>query len=658
MSDANTDRAVGIDLGTTFSVVACLDADGKPQTITNAEGDLTTPSVVYFCGNDLVVGKEAVKVAAFEPESIAQFAKRDVGKKEFHKAIRNHQLPPEVIESIILKKLKHDAELRIGKITKAVITVPAFFNEPRRKATMDAGRLAGIEVLDIINEPTAAAIASGVQLGYLTLDGTPEQEETVLIYDLGGGTFDATLLKIHGREFTAVATAGDVYLGGIDWDQRIVDYVAEAFETQHGDDPRQEDEGQQNLMQEAEDAKRALSSRDSVTIHFAHQGKRISLPLTREKFVELTADLLQRTIFTTQKLLRDSKYSWNDVTRLLLVGGSTRMPMVQQALEKEFGKPVDRSLSPDEAVAHGAALYAGVLLGGPANRIQMQVTNVSSHDLGVLGIERSTNMPRRKVLIARNSPLPATGVRRFTTQKDNQRSVVVNVIEGGDASGKNATPIGKCVVSDLPPGLKAKTPVIVKFKYDTNGRLSVSAKIPEVDRMAKMNIERASGLADEDIEQWRGKLSDGVILDPSTELGPISDKQLVEPTAEETFRDLDDLDEIDDAILEEADFLGEDEEYEAEKAASVEPDGMPPVAVPVPEEDAEEVEEVAELEVVEEVEEADEPSAAAETPEPAKTPEPKPGQKKDGPNFNFGDGPATKTATDDESLNDFFKGLG
>jgi molecular chaperone DnaK len=514
--NASSKQAIGIDLGTTFSAVAYLDRGGVPQTILNMEGDLSTPSVVYFDETEAVVGKEAVKAAAYEPEAVAQFAKRDMGKPAYARPIRGVQLPPEVIQAAVLQKLKSDAELRLGAVREVVITVPAFFNEPRRKATMDAGRLAGLKVLDIINEPTAAAIAFGVQAGFVSTAGQTERRETILVYDLGGGTFDVTLMEIEGCTYTAVATDGDVQLGGIDWDRRIVDHVADTFIEQLGTDPREDQSAFQMLLQEAEDAKRALSSRSSITIRYSHQGKRIQVVLTRDEFESLTSDLLQRTVFTVEKLLRDARRSWGDLTRILLVGGSTRMPMVQRTLEQHAGMQVDRSLSPDEAVAHGAALYAGFLREGVKTTDRnLAVKNVNSHDLGVLGLEKETGMKRRRIMIPRNTTLPARTKSKFVTQRANQKRVVVHVIEGGDDSGKNSTPIGKCVVSSLPPNLPPKSPIIVQFHYATNGRLSVKASLPDKRAEASMTIERTSGMSEERLRKWEQRIADGLYLEES-----------------------------------------------------------------------------------------------------------------------------------------------
>lgn len=506
-----TPPAVGIDLGTTFSVVAHLDRLGRPCTIPNAEGDLLTPSVVLFDGAAVTVGKEAVRAAAAEPDRVADFVKRDMGSPVYSRAVGGEHLPPEVIQSLVLEKLKRDAEAKVGPFTKCVVTVPAFFNEPRRKATQDAGHLAGLEVMDLINEPTAAAIAYGVQAGFLTGAGEARRAERVLVFDLGGGTFDVTLMAIDGPDYAAVATGGDVYLGGVDWDRRVADHVAGQFLARcGGPDPRDDPAGLRRLLREAEDAKRALSAREQTAVAFEFGGHALRVPLARHQFEEMTADLLERTRFTTAAVLRDGGVGWKDLTRLLLVGGSTRMPMVQQMLERESGLRADRSLSADEAVAHGAAIYAGLLLAAEAGRPPgMRVRNVNGHDLGVLGRDPATGRPRAAVVIPRNTPLPASRVKQYATSRPGQRDVAIRVIEGGDASGNNATPIGRCVIHDLPPGLPAGTPVEVSFTYEANGRLTVCGRLPGHGAEASLTVEREAGLTDDTLREWGRRRRDG-----------------------------------------------------------------------------------------------------------------------------------------------------
>lgn len=498
---------IGIDLGTTFSVVAYLDATGLPRTIVNQEGDLTTPSVVLFDESSTTVGREARNAAPQEPELIAQFAKRDMGLPLYNRAIQGKSYPPEVIQSLILKKLKSDAEAALGcTVEEVVVTVPAYFNDPRRKATQDAGRLAGLYVRDIINEPTAAALTFGVQQGFLAR-GEARQEERILIYDLGGGTFDVSLMHIKDREFTVLATDGNFKLGGIDWDRKLADHIAEAYLARHGFDPRHDPVGMQRLLRDAEDAKRALTGRKEITATFEFREKGVRVPISRELFEELTANLLELSRFTTANLLACAGLKWRDLTRLLLVGGSTRMPMVAAMLERESGLKVDRCLSPDEAVAHGAAIYAGLLRTGEDPRQRtLKVTNVNSHSLGVLAVEKQTQRKRNRVMIAANTPLPASESARFETSRTGQKSIAINVIEGGDASGENSTLIGQCFIRDLPPDLPMGTIIDVKFSYQSNGRLNVEASVPTLRKETRLEIERASGMTEEDLRHWHEQL--------------------------------------------------------------------------------------------------------------------------------------------------------
>lgn len=506
-----TTTPIGIDLGTTFSAIAYLDNEGRPTTVANSEGEMTTPSVVFFDRDAVIVGSEAAFAGEADVSRLARAAKRDMGGSKFRKSVLGRHLPPEVIQSFVLQKLKSDAELRLGEINKAVITVPAYFNEPRRKATQDAGELAGLEVIDIINEPTAAALAYGIQRGFLSEKGSALKRELVLVYDLGGGTFDVTLMEINENQFNTVATAGDVYLGGIDWDQRLYEYAKNQIETEHQVNFDEDPSFQEKLLNQCVRAKKSLSARLDTVIRVDNQGQRYSVPVTRTQFEELTEDLLERTRLTTEKLLRDANFDRAQLTRLILVGGSTRMPMVLTMLEKYSGVQIDRSLSPDEAVAHGAAIYAGILLKhGGSTLSGLSISNVNSHDLGVLGIDPDSRKPRRKVVIPRNHRLPAKATKRFQTFKDGQQTVVVQIVEGGTEEGLGATTIGKCVVSNLPAGLKKGTEVVVGFNYSTAGRLEITARIPSLRVSANSTIDRASGMTSADIADWKSKLSQGL----------------------------------------------------------------------------------------------------------------------------------------------------
>jgi len=502
------DLAVGIDLGTTYSVVAHVDASGYPETLINAEGDRITPSVVLFDGADVIVGKEALKAISIEAENVAECSKRDVGYQVFHKAVGGKRYPPEVIEAWILNKLRVDASAKIGPVRKAVITVPAYFDEVRRKATQDAGYMAGLEVLDIINEPTAAAVAFGYQKGLLEEAATANQPMRVLVYDLGGGTFDVTVMEIQGNRFVTMATDGDVRLGGHDWDQRLVDLVAEAFLREHFIDPREDRAAAGKLWLECEDAKRTLSARSRASVTCTCQGRVARVEVTRGQFEEATRDLLDRTRFTVSQTLSAARLGWNQIDRLLLVGGSTRMPMVRNMLRELSGLEPDGSVAADEAVAQGAALRAAQLVPSARHlRGKFKIKNVNSHSLGVVGTDRATGRRRNGILIPRNTPIPVAARRIFITQKDNQRSILVQVVEGESAAAEECTQIGKCSVPKLPPGLPAGSPIEVQFQYKADGRLKVRVSVPGTATRLETEFARENTLSQEHLDGWRRHIS-------------------------------------------------------------------------------------------------------------------------------------------------------
>jgi molecular chaperone DnaK len=499
--------AVGIDLGTTYSAIAHLDDLGRPQTLVNAEGDKITPSVVFFEGADVVVGKEAVKAMVTEAASVADCVKREMGHRAYHKVLDGRQYPPEAIQACILNKLRQDARRQIGDFSQAVITVPAYFDEVRRKGTQDAGYIAGLEVLDIINEPTAAALAFGLRHGLLQ-SGAGGDSAKILVYDLGGGTFDVTVMEIGGRDFVALATDGDVQLGGRDWDQRVMDYVAEQFVQQHGMDPRQDANAAGKLWRECEDAKRALSARTRAAVALDYQGCSLRVELTRELFRELTQDLLDRTAFTTRQTLQAAHLQWEDIDRILLVGGSSRMPAVHDMLKEMSGQEPDCSVSPDEAVAQGAAMHAGVLLDRHAGKPpQFRIRNVNSHSLGVVATDVDTGRPRNAIVIPRNTPLPVTAKRVFKTQKQKQRSILVQVVEGESAAPDHCSQIGRCTVRDLPANLPAQTPIEVLFHYQENGRLVVTVRVAGTHTRLQHEFTRQNSMTPQQLDSWREYIS-------------------------------------------------------------------------------------------------------------------------------------------------------
>lgn len=501
-----TARPIGIDLGTTNSCAATIDEAGRSSMVRNAEGDLLTPSVVLFDETEVVVGREARRVATLKPGQVAEWVKRDMGSPVYSRPIRGEYLPPEVIQACILRKLKSDAVAALGPDLQAVITVPAYFDEPRRKATADAGEMAGLTVLDIVNEPTAAALAFGEALGYLAPGGAPRDEMTVAVYDLGGGTFDATLLRLAQGDIRTLATDGDVQLGGFDWDMRLLNHAADNFRNSYGVDPRDDPSSWQRLFESVLEAKHSLSARSRATIRVEHAGRSAEIQVSREEFQEMTADLLERTAYTTRQLMTAAKLQWSALDRVLLVGGSTRMPAVPRLLADMTSLAPDHTVNPDEAVARGAAIYAHYLLSRQtesAARPAFQVTDVNSHSLGIEGIDPETLRKTNVILIPRNTPLPTRFTHRFMTRSENQRSIVIQVLEGESTLPTECNPIGRTVIRELPAGLPKAWPVEVTFEYARNGRLGVRAVVPGTQRDVSLDLERERGLSSEGVCRWR-----------------------------------------------------------------------------------------------------------------------------------------------------------
>jgi len=533
---------IGIDLGTTFSAVAYLDPNGAPTTIPNAEGELTTPSVVLFeKDGEVVVGRAARRAALVEPGRTADYIKRYMGEAFYPRLVDGKQMTPVVLSSLILKKLKQDAEKKIGKIEGAVITVPAYFDEARRQATASAGRIAGLNVVDIINEPTAAALAyayKAMSLGPAKTAVEVRKElatapsQTVLVYDLGGGTFDVTILSINGGDLRVVATTGDVKLGGREWDERLFTLAADSFVHAYGEDPRDSAACCQNLMLAAEEAKRVLSQRKQTDIVVNYAGKTLAVPVTREQFEELTADILYRTENRLGRALKQAGLGWDKIGQVLAVGGSTRMPQVLAMLKRVAGKEPNCSLSPDEAVAHGAAIHAAVCLltnaAKPALPIppmnpadesaslasgeivspgvigyfkskirdllqSIRTHNVNAHSLGVV-VYLPDKSERVSVLIPHDTQLPVSVTKTFGTVADNQKSVTVRVVEGESKQPEECLPVGACQIQQLPAGLPKASPIEVTFTYDNSCRLHVKARDTVSGAWAAAVIQRSSGL--------------------------------------------------------------------------------------------------------------------------------------------------------------------
>lgn len=506
-SQTKNSPPLGIDLGTTYSVVAYVNSQGQPTSILNESGERMTPSVVLFDEEGVVVGKEAVQASAMEPEKVADCPKRDMGSKAYRKLINGESLPPEVISSFILKSLKHDAERLFSPAQEAVITVPAYFDDARRSATIDAGRLAGLEVLDIINEPTAAAFAYGYKQQILDKDCklTIEKPLRSLVYDLGGGTFDVTIVEIDGSSINTLATDGDVVLGGRDWDEILVDLVAERFRQEFREDPRDNPISCQQLWLSAETAKCTLSQRQKAAVYVSHCGTTHKIEVTRQEFEDVTAPLLERTRMTTELVLKQTQLTWEDIDNILLVGGATRMPGVIKMLRELTGKDPDRSISPDEAVAHGAALYAAHLKrdsGTCPIPEDFSVTNVTSHSLGIRGTDISDGHRMNTILIPKNSPLPRTATRVFQTFKENQRNVVIRVLEGESSDPSECSQLGSCKIQELPENLPQGWPIEVTYSYKADGRVHVAAKVKGHNCSIQTNFYRENCLPEDDLELW------------------------------------------------------------------------------------------------------------------------------------------------------------
>ncbi|HWB12168.1 MAG TPA: Hsp70 family protein [Pirellulales bacterium] len=506
---------VGIDLGTTFSVIAHLDAKGRAVTLSNKDGDPLTPSAVYLNGNSAVVGKAAREAAAVDTGRVALCVKRDMGGMRYARTVDGRVFRPETLSAIILRKLKQDAERHIGPVTKAVITVPAFFNETRRKATEDAGRIAGLEVVDVLNEPTAAALAYAMA-GQSASDGIskldlPGGKLTALVYDLGGGTFDVTVVRLAAKRFETLATDGAVQLGGKDWDEKIVQYIAAEFRERYGIDPLADEQRREALTALAERSKVLLSDLPQVPLECFHQERALKLNLTREHFEEMSRDLLTQTQIVTDLVVQQAKLGWGDVDRVLLVGGSTRMPMVKDMLRRATGKEADDSLDADQVVARGAAVHAGIVAAkGTISELEIdddlrtelkdvEVFNVNAYSLGIEATK--DGQPLNAFVIAKNTQLPFAASRIFRLTRAGATHVVVKVLEGESERPNDNIPIGECRVSGLPPNLPVRSPVQVRLGYGANGRISVMALDMTGGRFAQAEIKREYGLTEDDIRR-------------------------------------------------------------------------------------------------------------------------------------------------------------
>jgi len=483
-------KVIGIDLGTTNSVVAVIEG-GEPVVITNPEGSRLTPSVVAFDkGGDRLVGQSARRQAALNPERTISSIKRKIGTRERLK-IDGKEHSPEEISAMILQKLKADAEHYLGEeVKQAVITVPAYFDDSQRTATKNAGEIAGLEVLRIINEPTAASLAYGLD---------KKEDETILVYDLGGGTFDVSVLEVGEGVFQVKSTSGNTRLGGDDFDERVIDYLAEDFQKQQGIDLRKDPQANQRLREAAEKAKIELSSMVQTNINLpfitADQNgpKHLDMTLTRAKFEELCGDLFEKTVQPFNQAMKDAGLSREEIDEVVLVGGSTRIPAVQELVKKLAGKEPHRGVNPDEVVAVGAAIQAGVIGGEMKDVILVDVTPLS------LGIETLGAVTTK--LIERNTTIPTSKTETFTTAEDGQTRVSIHVLQGEREMAASNKTLGRFDLADLPPAPRGIPQIEVAFDIDVNGILNVSAKDKATGKSQKITITSSGQLDEKEIER-------------------------------------------------------------------------------------------------------------------------------------------------------------
>ena len=504
-------KAIGIDLGTTFCAVAHVDAYGKPQIIPNAESERITPSVILFDGTNAIVGSLAKQNAVAEPEKIVDFVKREMGKSkgQFNREFNGKIYAAEELSALVIKKLKNDAEKYLGEVvTDAVITVPAYFNDAERTATLHAGQLAGLNVLQVINEPTAAALAYGLD--------KLESDQAVFVFDLGGGTFDVTIMRIERNHIRMVASNGDHRLGGKDWDDVIVNWVAEEFDKLHGENPLLDLQSYQDLYSRALTAKIQLSSRMRTTIVHSYAGKSVKLDLTREDLEHRCEHLLEMCKAICEIVMEEAGMNWSQIDRILLTGGMTRMPSVREMIGRMANVSVADDVSPDEAVAIGAAVQGVLSLLGEEDRLGarvlpqevrdqfsgddgslIRVTNITTHTLGVVLWDDGRVEEYVFPMIRKMTPMPVETKNSFGTAKANMKNAIVRVVEGESTVPGECTPLGICDI-ELPPFLPKGSPVELTYIYNENQVLEVI--VEAYGRQTRVQIARNTGLSESELE--------------------------------------------------------------------------------------------------------------------------------------------------------------
>jgi molecular chaperone DnaK len=500
-------KVIGIDLGTTYSAIATINEHGKPEILANREGERITPSVVLFDGDAPIVGSIAKRSAVASPSNVVQFVKRQMGNPSWKFLTEQGQVwRAEEISAIILKRLKEDAETLLGETVRdAVVTVPAYFNDAQRKATQDAGRIAGLNILRLINEPTAAALAYGFD--------KVKQDQIILIYDLGGGTFDVTIMRLGGGRIEVLSTGGHKNLGGFDWDNEVMKFLNSEFKKQGGCDLLEDQTLQQDLRDKAEIAKRTLSSRDKATVFLSARGKNASIPLSLATFESLTDTLLKRTARIMGEVLEDAHLQWKDIDKVLLVGGSTRMKAVPALIERASGRKPSMEVNPDEVVAVGAAIQAMMLQveAGTAALVEretfpiVEIQDVNAHSLGVLALD-DFGAEKNFIILARQTRYGSRVSDTFSTTAEMQTELRVRVTEGEDSDPKHVLILGESTMR-IPPYPRG-APIEVFFEYNPDGMVKVTVfDLTGSKPLGEMVIERKANFTEGVVREKQQKLA-------------------------------------------------------------------------------------------------------------------------------------------------------
>jgi molecular chaperone DnaK len=504
-------RAVGIDLGTTCSAISYVDEMGRSAMFRDPQGQLLIPSMVFFEDDELVFGNAAKQAASTQPNRIAEYVKRDLGQTAYSRAINGELLPVEVVEACLLKKLRDDFSAQGGPKPAIVLSMPGCFDQAQRKALLDAGRIAALDVLGTITDTLAAALAFAEQQGYLSRGAAAEKPPCrILVFDLGGGMLDVAIVEVKPGRLRTLAVRGDARLGGRDWDLRLADVLAAEFEKRFGQDPRHDMASVRRLVQAAEEAKQTLSARGQSRVRVERSTNSVDVTVTRQMLEQATADLLDRGNRIAEQVLAQSGLEWRDLSHLLMVGGATRMPMIGKMLKALTGMKAVPNLHPDEALARGAALYAERLLAARENRtssVQIEITDLTSRNLGVEWTDPESDHAENVVIIPRGTELPCGTASKITTQVEDQSSIVIQLLEGDSRSAEECSRIGQIVIRDLPAGLPKNWPIEVRYQYTPDGRLQVQAQLQKSGEPLTVQWQREGALGENQVADWKGVLS-------------------------------------------------------------------------------------------------------------------------------------------------------